>query len=135
MTWLAYPFPHRFAYQTWRGLAVDDGRDIAVYKAYTIGRWARARDYLDLHAILTGGVVSLVDLIRRAQETYGEAFSPRLFPQQLTYTQDLPDRDSALALLTPPFSFDAVAADLAQLVRDWFVRRFRSPSSAAGGPQ
>jgi hypothetical protein len=42
VTWLAYPFPHRFPYHTWRGLAVADPRDIVVQKAYTLGRRARA---------------------------------------------------------------------------------------------
>lgn len=134
-TLLAYPFPHRFAFQAWRGLAVADARDIAMQKAYTVGRRAQARDYLDLHALLTRGVVSLDDLMAWAQETYGGAFSPRLFLQQLTYTEDLPDRDAALALLVTPASFDAVADDLAQLVRDWSVRRFRRGSLPPRDPE
>lgn len=135
VTLLAYPFPHRFAFQTWRGLAVADARDIAVQKAYTVGRRAQARDYLDLHALLTRNIVSLDDLLAWAQETYREAFSPRLFLQQLTYTADLPDRDAALALLVSPATFDAMADDLAQLVREWSARRFRPGSPPPRGPR
>jgi hypothetical protein len=124
VTLWAYPFSHRFAFRPWRGLAVADARDIAVQKAYTVGRRAQARDDLDLHAVLTRGIVSLDDLLVWAHETYREAFSPRLFLQQLTYTADIPDRDAALALLVHPTTFDAVAADLGQLVRDWSLRRF-----------
>ena len=134
VTFLAYPFSHRFAFQPWRGLAVADARDIAVQKAYTVGRRAQARDYLDLHAILTRGLVSLDDLLTWAYETYDEAFSPRLFVQQLTYTADLPDRNNALALLVNPLTFDTVATDLTQIVRHWSARRFHPESPQPRGP-
>ena len=69
--------------------------------------------------MLTCGILSLDDLIRLAQDTYHDAFSARLFLQQLTYTEDLPDRDSALSLLVTPQPFDTIAADLAQRVQVW----------------
>ena len=122
VTLLAYPFSHRFELRSWRGLAVADARDIAVQKAYTLGRRAQARDYLDLQAILAGHVIILDDLIQFAQDSYGDAFSARLFLQQLTFTDDLPDRDTALSLLVNPKSFDTVSEDLAQEIRTLFPR-------------
>lgn len=135
VTILAYPFPHHFAYHAWRGLAVADARDVAVQKAYTVGRRAQARDYLDLHAVLTQGLVSLDELMRLAQNIYHDAFSARLFLQQLTYTQDLPDRDSALSLLVRHQSFEAVTRDLAQEVQNWAEKRLRPPTPPARGPR
>ncbi len=135
VTLLAYPFTHQFNYHSWRGLSVADARDVAVQKAYTVGRRAQARDYLDLHAVLTRGIVSLDDLVDMAQDTYRDAFSARLFLQQLTYTQDLPDRDSALSLLVTPQSFDAVSKDLAQHVQNWARQRFRPPAPPTRGPR
>ncbi len=135
VTLLAYPFPHRFGYQPWRGLAVADVRDVAVQKAYTVGRRAQARDYLDLHAVLTQGIVSLDDLMRLAQDTYRDAFSARLFLQQLTYTQDLPDRDSALSLLMTPQSFDTITRDLTRQVQNWAAQRFHPPAPPTRGPR
>lgn len=132
VTLLAYPFGHRHGYHHWRGLAVADARDLAVQKAYALGRWAQARDYLDLHALLTGGVIALDDLLPWARDTYGEAFSPRLFLQQLTYTRDIPDADSALALLVHERSFESMAEDLAQAVQAW-GRRHWGPSSPPPG--
>ena len=79
ITMLAYPFPHGFEYHQWHGIAVADVRDIATQKVYTIGRRTQARDYLDLHAILTHGMLSLDELIRYAQMTYSGVFFPRLF--------------------------------------------------------
>ncbi len=135
VTLLAYPFPHRFDYHVWRGLAVADALDVAVQKAYTVGRRAQARDYLDLHAVLTRGIATLDDLIRLAQDTYHDAFSARLFLQQLTYTQDLPDRDSALMLLVTPQSFETIAEDLDRAVQTWAAQRFRMPDPSTRGPR
>ena len=135
VTLLAYPFAHHFPYQMWRGLSVADARDIAIHKAYTVGRPAQARDYLDLHAVLTHGLLSFEELIRWAQETYQEAFSPRLFLQQLTYTQDIPDRESAVSLLVTPQSFDTVIHDLDIQVKTWTQRRFQPPPPSTRGPR
>jgi hypothetical protein len=135
VTLLAYPFPHHFPYQWWGPVAVADARDVAVQKAYTVGRRARARDYLDLHAVLTGGLVSLDDLLQLAQSTYHDAFSARLFLQQLTYTADLPDRDDALSLLVTPQSFETIAQELAAVVRDWAARRLGAASPPGEGPE
>lgn len=135
VTLLAYPFSHHFAYHSWRGLAVADARDVAVQKAYTVGRRAQARDYLDLHAVLTQGIVSLDDLMHWARDTYRDAFSARLFLQQLTYTQDLPDRDSALSLLVTPQSFDTITQDLIRQVQNWANQRFGPPAPPPRGPR
>lgn len=132
VTLLAYPFSHRFEFHSWRGLAVADARDIAVQKAYTLGRRAQVRDYLDLHAILVRKSIILDDMIRFAQDSYGDAFSARLFLQQLTYTDDLPDRDTALSRLVNPESFDTVCRDLAKEVEAWAQRRF---GYSNGGPR
>jgi hypothetical protein len=124
VTFLAYPFSHRFALWSWRGLSVADPRDIATQKAYTLGRRAQARDYLDLGALLAQNVVGMDDLLDWARDTYGEAFSPRLFVQQLTYVDDVPDWDDALALLVKPTSVDAVLAELREAVKQWSTLRF-----------
>ena len=136
VTFLAYPFAHDFPLQTWRQLAIADARDIVIQKAYTIGRRAQARDYLDMHEALTSGVLSLSSLIDHAKQIYGDSFSPRLFLQQLTYTQDLPDKDDAIALLTVPRPFDGVERDLQTFVRD-YVRHTMTQKSVRTprGPQ
>lgn len=135
VTLLAYPFLHHFPYHMWQGIAVADVRDVAVQKAYTLGRRAQARDYLDLQAVLTRGLVSLDDLIHLAQDTYHDAFSARLFLQQLTYTQDLPDRDSALSLLVTPQSFETIARDLARQVQNWAAQHLGPPTLPPQGPR
>jgi hypothetical protein len=121
VTLLAYPFAHDFELHTWRGLSVADPKAIAVQKAYTLGRRAQARDYIDLHAIMKAGLISIDEIMHRAQHTYGNAFSPRLFLQQLTYTHDLTDKDKdeAVGLMIEPQSFTTVEQDLQRMVQDW----------------
>lgn len=123
VTFLAYPFSHTFPFQSWRGLAVADIHDIAAQKAYTVGRRATARNYLDLHEVLCSRRIPLEDVMRQAQQIYRDGFSPRLFLQQLTYTCDLTDRDDALSLLTVPQTFEAVAQDLQDIVRQWMQQQ------------
>ncbi|MHB8189957.1 MAG: nucleotidyl transferase AbiEii/AbiGii toxin family protein [Ferrimicrobium sp.] len=135
VTLLAYPFAHNFEFHTWRGLSVADPRDIAVQKAYTIGRRAQARDYIDLHAIIKTGLMTIHEIMSRAQRTYGDAFSPRLFLQQLTYTHDLTDKDKddAVSLLIEPQSFAIVEQDLQSMVQDWIdALTLRQPRSTEG---
>ncbi len=116
VTLLAYLCPHLQAFHGWRGLAVADARDIAAPKAYTLGRWAQARDCLDWHGLLTSGVVSLDAVLPQARATCHDAFSPRLFLQQLTYTRDVPDGDDARALLTRPQALTTIEQDLLAMV-------------------
>lgn len=134
VTLLAYPFAHDFGFWEWRGLAVAYARDIAVQKAYTVGRRAQARDYLDLYAMFQSGLISLEELMRRAQNIYQDSFSPRLFLQQPTYTRDLPDRDDALSLLKTPQPFETVERKLQEVVRQWAEQHLQYPEGEFQGP-
>ncbi len=135
VTLLAYPFVHDFDLHTWRGLSVADPTDIAVQKAYTLGRRAQARDYVDLHAIMQAGLMSIDEIMNRAQHTYGDAFSPRLFLQQLTYTHDLPDKDKdeAITLMIEPLSFTTVEKDLRSMVQHWMTTLAPAPPKSPKG--
>jgi len=63
---------------------------IASQKAYTIGRRGTYRDYFDIYSILKGECLSLAEIIKVAQEIYGnEIFNPKLFLEQLVYFDDL----------------------------------------------
>lgn len=106
---IAYPFPllHRL---------VDLGpnlklgkvkaasvREIAAMKSYALGRRAVARDYVDLYFILKSGV-RLDEIMNDASRKFilaGEpVFSPKLFLEQLAYTEDLEDIGAAVATVT-----------------------------------
>lgn len=132
VSFIAYPFPLRYPTSRYLGVQLADERDIALMKAYAIGRRATARDYIDLYFLLRKGPLTLEDLAAEATEKFtlhGESvFSIKLFLSQLTYTEDVEGKDSAAQLvLDEGLQFQAVEAYLQEQVRD-YVRR------ALGGP-
>ena len=72
-------------------------QDSASMKAYTIGRRKSLKDYIDLYTILKEGYITLAQIIIDANEKYQDAFSDRLFLEQLTYTKDI-ERDPIIFL-------------------------------------
>lgn len=121
---VAYPFPLVYPLAEFSGLAVADPREIALMKAYALGRRATARDYVDLYFLLRESVVTLPQLLAGAAAKFvlgGESvFSPRLFLTQLVWTADLADKDAAVALLRgDELTFAAVEDFLRRLVRDY----------------
>jgi len=110
VTFLAYPFPlvdplvdGSFLPPGLKGIFLAAPREIALMKAYTIGRRATFRDYVDLYFLLKKGLVTLNEIIRLAAEKFtvgGErVFSARLFLEQLVYTKDIEDKEIAVNLI------------------------------------
>ncbi len=64
-------------------------KDIALTKAYALGRRGNYRDYFDLYAIIKNKYISLEKIIDGSKKKYGELFSERMFLEQLTYLEDL----------------------------------------------
>lgn len=79
------------------GLFLASPAEIALMKAYAIGRRAVFRDYIDMYVLLRDGYVSLQYIHEKAAQKFvlqGEqVFSMRLFLQQLTYTADAGGRE------------------------------------------
>jgi hypothetical protein len=64
-------------------------KDIAIKKAYTIGRRGEYRDYFDLYSILKNKYMDLSTLINNAKQVYGSIFEEKIFLQQLVYFDDI----------------------------------------------
>lgn len=104
VTFIAYPFTA--AYPLVRGETIDKSltgiilaspQEIALMKAYSIGRRATVRDYLDLYFLLSKSITSIKEIIQKAPAKFKAGneplFSARLFLEQLVYTDDLEDRN------------------------------------------
>ncbi len=90
ITFLYYPFGHLFPIEMLEnGLKLFGVKDIAIKKAYTIGRRGEYRDYFDLYAILKNGYINLPTLISAARKIYGSVFEEKIFLTQLIYFDDL----------------------------------------------
>lgn len=110
VTFLAYPFrplwplvPAGSLFPELHGLSLAAPRDIASMKAYALGRRSTFRDYIDLCFLLMHGLVTLGGIIEDATRKFvigGEAvFSTKLFLEQLTYTEDVEDKDASIRMV------------------------------------
>ena len=90
VSFIAHPFPLVYPLQPYRGVSLADPREIALMKAYALGRRATARDYVDLYWLLKSRVITLDEIIRHCGPKFvldGHAvFDARLFLGQLAYT-------------------------------------------------
>ncbi len=112
ITFLHYPFAHAFQLEeTEGGMRLFSVKDIALQKAYTIGRRGEYRDYFDLFTILKRGHIGLPEIIREAKKVYGGVFEEKIFLQQLVYFGDL-------------LSFDIIPADSKPLAKPEEVKNF-----------
>lgn len=85
------------------GLKLASPEEIALMKAYTIGRRTTFRDYVDLYYLLTQNIINIKRIIKECGQKYvleGETvFSGKLFLQQLKYTEDIHDKKETEQLL------------------------------------
>lgn len=102
VTFLYYPFKSLFAdIKAEGGLRIFPVKEIALQKAYTIGRRGEYRDYFDLYTILKQKLISLKEIITGAKHIYNGAFDEKLFLEQLVYYGDLSNFEVIPATLTP----------------------------------
>jgi len=84
-----YPFPLILDLIEYEGVKIIKIPEIAAMKAYTIGRRATYKDYIDLYFILFEKHSSLPEIIKISKEKFKEHFDPRLFLEQLVYLEDI----------------------------------------------
>ncbi len=110
--------------------------EISLFKAYALGRRASFRDYIDLYYILHNNYSSLEKIIADCYKKYvmeGELFfSDKLFLQQLSYTEDLPDKEEALSMLFDQnVNADVVEKELAKQIKI-FLSKYGNSKIEAG---
>jgi hypothetical protein len=97
-------------------------RDIAGTKLSVVMQRAEAKDYVDIHALLTQARLPLAEMLSCARAIYGPRFDPLLSLKALAYHDD-----PALAHLTSGIKKDLLAAiratDAARLPSIKAVRR------------
>lgn len=145
VSFIAYPF--RLLYPLVKGASVSsalsgielaDPREIAAMKAYALGRRTTFRDYIDLYFLLRNGWSSLPELISNADRKYildgQRLFSPKLFLEQLTYTEDIEDKEAAFNLLREIVTTEEVETYLRQQVSAFLGRQTGEEQQDGGEP-
>jgi len=93
ITFLKYPFPVLEELANLDGLKILSLKELAVTKAYTIGRRGSLKDYIDLYFILKSNICVLEEIVNLAIKKYDEEFNSRLFLEQLIYLADVTDTE------------------------------------------
>ena len=89
ITLLYYPYRPVFPKVITPSLPLYAVEDIAANKAYTVGRRAIWRDYVDLFFILKRDLVDIFGLVKLSEKKFGVEFNPKLFLEQLIYFEDI----------------------------------------------
>ena len=72
-------------------IAVASLQDIFGMKCATVPQRSEAKDYRDIHALITQGRLDLAEGIAAATAIYGPQYNPILTLQALSYFEDLPE--------------------------------------------
>ncbi|TSC86073.1 MAG: hypothetical protein G01um101416_723 [Microgenomates group bacterium Gr01-1014_16] len=89
VTFFWYIYPPLLSPTTTPSISLASVNDIVADKAYTIGKRAVWRDYVDLFLILKKEIVTLNQIIRLAKQKFTGEFNEALFLEQLSYFKDL----------------------------------------------
>ena len=116
-TFLHYPFPVLLPLNQNGPIPILSAKEILAAKAYTIGRRGEFKDYVDLHAGLSGGYSSLGEIIELAQKKYGGVFNDRLFLEQLVYLDDVEETGIVMKSGSLPTKTDLITY-FTSLIRD-----------------
>lgn len=123
VTFLYYPFKPLFEpIEGNDGILLFPIKEIALQKAYTVGRRGEYRDYFDLYTILKDTYSTLDETLKAARQVYNSVFDEKIFLQQLVYFDDLRSFE-----ITPPSnrtvpSKDDIKQYFEQLVKNYVAR-------------
>ena len=88
LTFFTFPYKIKASYSYKDIIKMPALLDLAAMKAFALGGRAKWKDYVDMYFLLKYNF-SLIDIELRAEELFGEAFSVKLFRQQLAYFKDI----------------------------------------------
>lgn len=89
LMFLHYPFPPVFPLLEYMHIKLLAGKEIAAAKAYSLGRRATFKDYVDLYFTITESISNLKDIILLSEKKYHNLFNRKLFLEQLVYFEDV----------------------------------------------
>ena len=75
--------------------------DLAAMKAYTLGRRAKWKDYVDLYFIFNTGI-TIDDIVKRGNDIFGNLFSKKMLKQQLCYFKDIDNTEEVTYFYKKP---------------------------------
>lgn len=102
-------------------LALASVEDIAADKAYTIGRRAVWRDYVDIFVILKKKIATLQNIINFAAKKCEGMFVEIQFLEQLVYFEDI--EQTPIEFIGENYSYEQITSGLKQEVEEYLQSR------------
>lgn len=91
-TFLNYPYPNLYPLIPYRAIKLTTVSEIALMKAFSIGKRLSYKDYVDWYFLLSGRHVSLPEILIDAKKKFSTDFNDRLFLGQLVSLGDVPEQ-------------------------------------------
>jgi len=92
VTFFNYPYPNIYPLIDWRTIKLASVPEIALMKAFSIGKRLSFKDYVDWYFLLSEGHVSLADVLDGSKKKFGSDFNDRLFLGQLVSLDEIPSQ-------------------------------------------
>ncbi len=118
MTFLNYPYPIEHPVRFDMFITLPTLLTLTAMKAFTLGRRAKWKDYVDLFFILRD-FYSIKEITIEAQKIFGQLFSEKLFREQLVFHKDI-DYSEPLEYLITPVSDNEIKDFLINKATDLF---------------
>ena len=96
-TFFYYPYKLNFSKKFEDIIKMPDILTLAAMKAFTLGRRAKWKDYVDLYFIMKD-YHSLEEISEKARRIFGLEFNEKLFRSQLSYFQDINYKEKIIYL-------------------------------------
>lgn len=87
-TFFYYPFKILFSKRFKKILRMPDLLTLAAMKAYTLGRRAKWKDYVDLYFVIKD-FFPIGEIAKKARQIFGSEFNERIFREALAYFKDI----------------------------------------------
>jgi len=120
LTCLYYPFKPVYEPVKTPMIKLFNLKDLAADKAYTIGRRAEYKDYIDLFFLIKQKRTQLKQIIKDAQRKFKNSFNAKLFLEQLTYFDDL--NDFEIEFVQKQYTQDEVKTFLIKTVNQYLAK-------------
>lgn len=88
VTFLYFPFKIKFTNNFENYIKVADLLTLAALKAYSLGRRAKWKDYVDLYFVMKG-LFTIQQIVKKANQIFSVNFDEKLFRTQLSYFKDI----------------------------------------------
>lgn len=120
ITFFHYPFKPLYPLIRASAIPLFSWKDIALDKAYTIGRRALYRDYVDLFFLMKEKKLSIEWLIKNARKKFAGLFPVKPFLEQLTYLADVPP--APIEFLGPSYTREEILKFFQQKVKEYLKK-------------